>query len=69
MIMEDLLDLIVSDVMMLEMDGICFCKVIKEMELIVYLLIIFLIVCIFCVYELEGLGMGVESYIIKFFNV
>lgn len=68
MIMEDPPDLIVSDVMMPEMDGIRLCKAIKETELIAHLPIILLTARTSRVYELEGLGMGAESYITKPFN-
>ncbi len=67
-IMEDPPDLIVSDVMMPEMDGIRLCKAIKETELIAHLPIILLTARTSRVYELEGLGMGAESYITKPFN-
>lgn len=68
MIMEGPPDLIVSDVMMPEMDGIRLCKAIKETELIAHLPIILLTARTSRVYELEGLGMGAESYITKPFN-
>ena len=68
MIMEDPPDLIVSDVMMPEMDGIRLCKAIKETELLAHLPIILLTARTSRVYELEGLGMGAESYITKPFN-
>ncbi|MBX2873018.1 MAG: response regulator [Saprospiraceae bacterium] len=68
LIMDDPPDLIVSDVMMPEMDGIRLCKAIKETELIAHLPIILLTARTSRVYELEGLGMGAESYITKPFN-
>ena len=69
MILENPPDLIVSDVMMPVMDGIRFCKAIKDTELVAHLPIILLTARTSKVYELEGLEMGAESYITKPFNV
>lgn len=69
MVLENPPDLIVSDVMMPVMDGIRFCKAIKETELVAHLPIILLTARTSKVYELEGLDMGAESYITKPFNV
>lgn len=69
MILADPPDLIVSDVMMPVMDGIRLCKAIKESELIAHLPIVLLTARTSRVYELEGLGMGAESYMTKPFSV
>lgn len=69
LILADPPDLIISDVMMPVMDGIRLCKAIKESELIAHLPIVLLTARTSRVYELEGLGMGAESYMTKPFNV
>lgn len=62
-------DIIVSDVMMLNMDGIELCKCLKINLLISYILIVLFMVKLVDEDELEGLRIGVDVYVVKFFKL
>ncbi len=62
-------DLIISDVMMPEMDGLEMLSVIKQDPDLSFIPVILLTARTATVYELEGIGTGAHDYITKPFNV
>ena len=61
-------DLIISDVMMPEMDGITFCQEIKQQIATSHIPVILLTARSSVVYEINGLQTGADDYITKPFN-
>lgn len=61
-------DIIISDIMMPEMDGIMFCKEIKSHIITSHIPVILLTARTSTVYELSGLETGADDYITKPFN-
>lgn len=64
----ELPDLIISDIMMPEMDGITFCQEIKSQILTSHIPIILLTARTSVVYEVNGLETGADDYVTKPFN-
>lgn len=62
-------DLILSDIMMPEMDGIEFCRHVKNDKITCHIPLIFLTAKISERQELEGLKTGADEYIVKPFNL
>lgn len=65
---QELPDIIISDVMMPQMDGIRFCEVIKSQINTSHIPVILLTARTSLSYEMEGLKTGAEDYITKPFN-
>jgi signal transduction histidine kinase/DNA-binding response OmpR family regulator len=65
---RELPDLIISDVMMPEMDGITFCQEIKQQIATSHIPVILLTARSSVVYEVSGLQTGADDYITKPFN-
>ncbi len=65
---RELPDLIISDVMMPEMDGISFCQEIKQQIATSHIPVILLTARSSVVYEVSGLQTGADDYITKPFN-
>ncbi|HEX8060218.1 MAG TPA: response regulator, partial [Cyclobacteriaceae bacterium] len=64
----ELPDIIVSDIMMPEMDGITFCQEIKSHIATSHIPVILLTARTSVVYEVSGLEMGADDYVTKPFN-
>jgi signal transduction histidine kinase/ligand-binding sensor domain-containing protein/DNA-binding response OmpR family regulator len=64
----ELPDIIVSDIMMPEMDGITFCQEIKSQIITSHIPIILLTARTSVVYEVSGLETGADDYVTKPFN-
>lgn len=62
-------DLVISDVMMPNMDGITFCRHIKSDLLLCHIPVILLTAKSLVEYEIEGLEMGADDYIVKPFHL
>jgi DNA-binding response OmpR family regulator len=62
-------DVVISDIMMPEMDGITLCQKIKQNVNINHIAVILLTAKAEEEYNLEGLGIGADGYILKPFNV
>jgi signal transduction histidine kinase/ligand-binding sensor domain-containing protein/DNA-binding response OmpR family regulator len=62
-------DLIISDVMMPEMNGLDLCRIIKEDELVSHIPVILLTARVEIGYAIEGLETGADDYIPKPFNI
>ncbi len=67
--MKEKPDIIISDVMMPEMNGMEFCKLIKTNDSLHHIPIILLTALTATSHELEGLKLGVEDYIRKPFDI
>ncbi len=65
---NELPDIIVSDIMMPEMDGITFCQEIKSQIITSHIPIILLTARTSVVYEVSGLETGADDYVTKPFN-
>ncbi|MBL3655776.1 two-component regulator propeller domain-containing protein [Fulvivirga sediminis] len=65
---SELPDIIVSDVMMPEMDGIALCKAIKKNTATSHIPIVLLTARTSLIYKVEGLESGADDYITKPFN-
>jgi DNA-binding response OmpR family regulator/nitrogen-specific signal transduction histidine kinase len=61
-------DLIISDVIMPEMDGLSFCKSIKEEETTAHIPVVLLTARTSTVFQVEGYHSGADAYVTKPFN-
>ncbi|WP_162633118.1 hybrid sensor histidine kinase/response regulator transcription factor [Echinicola strongylocentroti] len=68
LIKQSTIDLIISDVMMPEMDGITLCQKVNEDKSLGFIPFILLTARTAAVYEIEGLVIGATDYIAKPFN-
>src|SRR6218665_857919 len=68
-VLQHVPDVVISDIKMPEMDGITLCQKIKQNVNINHIPVILLTAKLEEEYNLEGLGIGADGYILKPFNV
>lgn len=68
-VLKFVLDIIISDIMMLEKDGIIMIEDLCVNMVISYILVVLLMVKMDMDSKLEGMELGVEDYIMKLFSV
>ena len=68
MLSDHLPNLIISDLMMPEMDGLTFCRKVREMEVTAHIPVILLTARTSTVFQVEGFQSGADAYITKPFQ-